>query len=111
MHRRIGAGLVRRVAAGLVFEVGTGVTVAGVAGVAGVVGGIACAFVALVVDVVATVVLAYKTLVARLDLDQGAVHAEVLVRQQARALGRLHDQGEQLDDRVVFDQAFTVLGG
>ena len=47
---------------------------------------------------------------ARPGLDQGAVHAEVLVRQPALAIGRLHDQAEQLDDRVVFDQAFTVLG-
>ena len=39
----------------------------------------------------------------------GAIHAEVLAREQFLLLGLLHDLIEELDDRIVRDQAVAVL--
>ena len=61
------------------------------------------------VAVIVRAVFAHEALVARPGLDQGAVHAEVLAREQFLLLGLLHDLVEELDDRIVLDQAFAVL--
>jgi len=42
-------------------------------------------------------------------LDQRAVHAEVLARQQSALLGHLHRRVEQLGHRVVLDEPVAVL--
>lgn len=51
---------------------------------------------------------AHKAL-ARPSLDQGSFYAEVLARELFLLLGLLHDLVEELDDRIVLDQAFAVL--
>jgi hypothetical protein len=53
---------------------------------------------------------AHKALVARPGLDEGAVHAEVLAREPVVLVGNGQHLVEQFDDRVVRNQAFTVLG-
>ena len=87
----VGAGLVRVVTASLAFEVGTEIVIA------------------VVVAIVVLATLAYKALVAGPGLNQRAVDAEVLAREPTLVVGGLDDQTEQLDDRVVGDQAFAVL--
>lgn len=54
-------------------------------------------------------VLAPHALVAGPGLDEGAVHTEVLAREQPPPLGHLHRRVEQLRDRIVLDQPVTVL--
>ena len=54
-------------------------------------------------------VLAHEALVSGPGLDQRAVDAEVLTRQQVPGLGRLQHFAEERDHRVVLDQALAVL--
>lgn len=60
------------------------------------------------VAILIIIVLARKALVSRPCLDQRAVHAEVLAREQALLLGNRHHFVEEFDDRIVPDQTFTV---
>lgn len=72
---------------------------------------VAAAFVSEVAVVrgVVAAVFAHKAFVPSPGLDEGAVYAEVLAREQAFALGLRQHLIEQLDHRVVRDQAFAVL--
>jgi hypothetical protein len=54
-------------------------------------------------------VLAPQALVAGPRLDERAVDAEVLTRQQAALVGHLDDGVEQLRDHIVLDEAVAVL--
>ena len=55
-------------------------------------------------------IFAYKALVACPGLDEGAVHAEVFAREPVVLVGHFEHMVEQLNDRVMRDQAFAVLG-
>lgn len=54
-------------------------------------------------------VLAPQALVAGPGLDERAVDAEVLAREQPALVGHLHGGVEQLGDRVMLDEAVSVL--
>jgi hypothetical protein len=59
--------------------------------------------------VVVRAILAPHALVARPSLDQRAVNAEVLARQQPALLGHVHRGVEQFGHRLVLDQPVAVL--
>ena len=114
----VGARCVRGVAAGLAFEIGVDdVAAAGVSGLVIVLGhdialvgvcAVVVVFVVAAIDVVA--VLARKALVTGPSLDQGAVDVEVLTRQPPLVVCGFKDEVKQRNDRVVGNQAFSVLG-
>ena len=54
-------------------------------------------------------VLAPHAFVAGPGLDERAVHAEVLARQQPALFGHLHRRVEQFGDRVVLDESVAVF--
>lgn len=81
----IGAGLVRVIAAAFAFEVAA-------------------------VAAIVTAVFTTEAFVTSPSLDECAVNAEVLAREQAFVLGLLQHEIEELDDGVMLDQTFPILG-
>ena len=80
----------------------------------GIGGELACVVASLttfeVTRVIVVAIFASKILVARTGLNQRAVPAEVLTREQFVLVGNGQQFVEEFDDRVVNNQALTVLG-